>query len=84
MKNLSFVADNPNIAGFAIWISRTCCFRTWENFHLQGRGIDDPKLMIYIYIDIYNKAYWCLVGKDGNGGMGWLLLVTMDHSLIPC
>ena len=24
--------------------------------------------------------YWCLVG---NGGMGWLLVVIIDHSLIP-
>ena len=28
-------------------------------------------------------TYWCLVGMDGNGGMGWLLLVIVDHSLIP-
>jgi len=24
------------------------------------------------------------MGVDGNGGMGLLLLVIMDHSLIPC
>ena len=32
-------------------------------------------------------AYWCLVGNGwewGNGGMGLLLIVIVDHSLIPC
>jgi hypothetical protein len=48
----------------------------------HGLPPDSPKICPLINKKtVATKTYWSLVG---NGGMGWLLAVIMDHFPVPC
>ena len=64
----------------AIQIRKRCCAKLDRNFIMVYPQIHQRFVPSSIK-KVATKTYWSLVG---NGGMGWLLAVIMDHFPVPC
>ena len=89
-RSLVYGIYNPGNPGcvFLCWKGP----KHWPRAGLVNRVI--PRVKLYSEAPAWHswyssffgsKTYWCLAGNGWEWGLlGWLLIVILDHSLIPC